>query len=139
MFPLILELNSTIIITQNQLESTRFHKHVNRLARKKMLINDFTPKQQQILRQLDIGQYAGQTLIAHAPTKKNTKNYYVIHVDVKTNHWRYQPDEPIKPVEVAELLKSGGLRTTPVRHQYVLNSAVFSKPIRRFLKKFIGR
>ncbi|MBZ5979373.1 MAG: hypothetical protein SOI57_03895 [Leuconostoc gelidum] len=102
-----------------------------------MLINDFTPKQQQILRQLDIGQYAGQTLIAHAPTKKDSKNYYVIHVDLKTNHWRYQPDEPIKPVEVAELLKAGGLRTTTVRHQYVLNSAVFSKPIRRFFKRFL--
>ncbi|AEJ31747.1 MULTISPECIES: hypothetical protein [Leuconostoc] len=104
-----------------------------------MLIDSFTPQQQKILRQLDVGQYAGQSLIAHAPTKNASKNYYVIHVDLKTNNWRYQTDEPLKPAEVADLLKAGGLKTTPARHQYVLNSAVFSRPIYRLIKTVVGQ
>ncbi|CAM3215855.1 hypothetical protein [Leuconostoc rapi] len=104
-----------------------------------MLINNFTPKQQKILRQLDVGQYAGQSLIAHAPIKASSKNYYVIHIDLKTNNWRYQIDEALKPSEVAELLKAGGLKTTKVRHQYVLNSAVFGRPVYRLLKAVVGQ
>lgn len=101
-----------------------------------MLINEFTPKQQRILRQLDVGQYAGHTRIAHASARDPHKNYYVIHIDVKSKTWKYQKDEPIRPSEVADLLKAGGLLTTKIRHQYVLNPAVFSQPVRRFLKRW---
>lgn len=104
-----------------------------------MLIDNFTPKQQNVLRQLDVGQYAGQSLIAHAPIKESSYNYYVIHIDLKTNNWRYQADEPLDPSEVADLLKAGGLKTTSVRHQYVLNSAVFKRPVYRLFKTILGQ
>ena len=104
-----------------------------------MLISDFTKRQQQILRELDVGQYAGQTLIAHGLTKKTCHHYYVMHINLKTDNWSYQPDEPITPNEVAALLRLGGIKPTSVRSQYVLNNAIFKSRITRVVKRWIGR